>query len=103
MLNPDFKDILSCLNDEEVDYIVVGAYALAAHGYVRATGDIDIWIRNDSDNAGRVINALQKFGAPVLNLSEADFLTPDLIVQIGVAPCRVDIITGIDGVNFKEA
>lgn len=103
MLNQDFKDMLSCLNDEKVDYIVVGAYALAAHGYVRATGDIDIWVASDKVNAGRVIDALRKFGAPVLNLSEADLLAPDIVVQIGVAPCRVDIITGIDGVDFKEA
>lgn len=103
MLNQDFKDILSYLNDEQVDYIVVGAYALAAHGYLRATGDIDIWIRNTAVNAGRVISALRKFGAPTSDLSEADFLAPDLIIQIGIAPCRVDIITGIDGVGFNEA
>ncbi|MBO0797848.1 MAG: hypothetical protein J2P31_03420 [Blastocatellia bacterium] len=103
MLNQDFKEMLSCLNEEQVEYIVVGAYALAAHGYVRATGDIDIWVHNDKVNAGRVISALRKFGAPVLNLSEADLLAPDLVVQIGVAPCRVDIITGIDAVDFKEA
>lgn len=103
MLNPDFKDMLSCLNDEQVEYIVVGAYALAAHGFVRATGDIDIWVRSSGDNAPKVINALMKFGAPTAHLSEEDFLTSDLIVQIGVAPCRVDIITGIDGVEFDEA
>jgi hypothetical protein len=103
MLNQDFKDILSCLNDEQVEYIVVGAYALAAHGYLRATGDIDIWVRNTTANAERVICALQKFGVPMSNLSETDFLAPDLIIQIGVAPCRVDIITGIDGVKFNEA
>jgi Nucleotidyl transferase of unknown function (DUF2204) len=103
MLNQDFKDMLSCLNDEKVEYIVVGAYALAAHGYVRATGDIDIWLRNTSANAEKVIRALRKFGTPTLNLSEGDFLAPDLIVQIGVAPCRVDIISGIDGVEFKDA
>jgi hypothetical protein len=103
MLNQDFKDMLSCLNDEKVEYIVVGAYALAAHGYVRATGDIDIWLRNSSANAEKVIRALRKFGTPTLNLSEGDFLAPDLIVQIGVAPCRVDLISGIDGVEFKDA
>jgi len=103
MLNPDFRDMLSCLNDERVEYIVVGAYALAAHGYVRATGDIDIWVRNSETNAPKVVRALKMFGAPTANLSEDDFLTPDLIVQIGVAPCRIDIISGIDGLGFDEA
>lgn len=103
MLNPDFKDMLSCLNDEQVEYLVVGAYALAAHGYVRATGDIDLWVRNSSDNAAKIIRALKAFGAPTVNISEADFLLPDLILQIGVAPSRIDIITGIDGVSFEGA
>lgn len=103
MLNPDFKDMLSCLNGEQVECIIVGAYALAAHGYVRATGDIDIWVRNSADNAANIIRALRTFGAPTANLSEDDFLLPDLILQIGVAPCRIDIITGIDGVTFDEA
>jgi len=103
MLNRDFKDMLSCLNDEKVDFLVVGAYALAAHGYPRATGDIDIWVRSSSDNACKIMRALAKFGAPLFNLSEQDFTSPDLIVQIGVAPCRIDIITAIDGVEFGEA
>ena len=64
MLNPDFKDMLSCLKDEKVDFLVVGAYALAAHGFQRATGDLDIWVRNDSENAHRIMRALAQFGAP---------------------------------------
>ena len=103
MLNPDFKDMLSCLNGEQVEYIIVGAYALAAHGHVRATGDIDIWVHNSADNATKIIRALKAFGALTANLSANDFLLPDLILQIGVAPCRIDIITGIHGVTFDEA
>lgn len=103
MLNPDFKDMLSCLNGEQVEFIIVGAYALAAHGHVRATGDIDIWVRNSADNASKIMRALKIFGAPTANISETDFLLPDLILQIGVAPCRIDIITGIDGVAFDDA
>ncbi|MFN0110885.1 MAG: nucleotidyltransferase [Blastocatellia bacterium] len=103
MLNPDFKDMLSCLNGEHVEFIVVGAYALAAHGHVRATGDIDIWVRNSADNAEKILRTLKNFGAPTASISEKDFLLPDLILQIGVAPCRIDIITGIDGVTFDEA
>src|SRR5215217_5384166 len=103
MLNPDFKDMLSCLKDEAVDFIVVGAYALAAHGFPRATGDIDIWVRNSFENAQKIMRALMKFGAPISHLSEEDFTTPDVIVQLGVEPCRIDLLTGIDGVAFDEA
>ena len=103
MLNLDFKEMLSCLKDEEVDFIIVGAYALAAHGFPRATGDIDIWIRNSFENAQKIMRALMKFGAPISHLSEEDFTAPDIIVQLGVEPCRIDLLTGIDGVEFDEA
>jgi len=103
MLNPDFKEMLSCLKDEAVDFIVVGAYALAAHGFPRATGDIDIWVRNSFENAQKIMRALMKFGAPISHLSEEDFTAPDIIVQLGVEPSRIDLLTGIDGVGFDEA
>jgi hypothetical protein len=103
MLNPDFRDMLSCLNDEEVEFIVVGAYALAAHGLPRATGDIDIWVRNSPFNAQRVLRALARFGAPVSDLSEDDFISPDMVLQLGVEPSRIDLLTGIDGVEFDDA
>lgn len=103
MLNQDFKEMLSCLKDEGVDFIIVGAYALAAHGFPRATGDIGIWVRNSFENAQKIIRALMKFGAPISHLSEEDFTAPDVIVQLGVEPCRIDLLTGIDGVGFDEA
>lgn len=103
MLNQDFKEMLSCLKEEETEFIIVGAYALAAHGFPRATGDIDIWVSNSSDNARKVIRALSRFGAPISNLSEEDFTSPNVVVQIGVEPCRIDLLTGIDGVGFGEA
>jgi len=103
MLNPDFRDMLSCLSDEGVEFIVVGAYALAAHGFPRATGDIDIWVRNSSENAPRVLRALARFGAPMFDLSEEDFKATDRVVQLGVEPCRIDLLTGISGVEFDEA
>jgi predicted nucleotidyltransferase len=103
MLNPDFREMLSCLRDEGVEFIVVGAYALAAHGLPRATGDIDIWVRNSSENARRVMSALSKFGAPMSELSEDDFTAADRVVQFGVEPCRIDLLTGIDGVEFDAA
>ena len=103
MLNPDFKEMLSCLKDEEVDFLIVGAYALAAHGFPRATGDLDIWVRNSSENAQKVMQAVTRFGAPVSQFSIDDFTAPDTIVQLGVEPCRIDLLTGIDGVSFDEA
>jgi predicted nucleotidyltransferase len=103
MLNPDFRDMLSCLNEEGVDFIVVGAYALAAHGLIRATGDIGVWLRNSPDNAQRVLRALDRFGAPTSDLSAEDFTTPNTVLQVGVEPYRIDLLTGIDGVVFDEA
>jgi predicted nucleotidyltransferase len=95
--------MLSCLNDEGVDFIVVGAYALAAHGLVRATGDIDVWLGNSPDNARKVLRALAKFGAPTSGISEEDFTTPATVLQLGVEPHRIDLLTGIDGVDFDGA
>ena len=103
MLNPDYRDILSIFNEGGVDYLVVGAYALAAHGVLRATGDIDIWIRCEAGNARFVWRALVKFGAPLSELKETDLTSPGLVFQIGVAPSRIDILTSIDGVQFTEA
>jgi len=103
LLNNDYKEMLQILLEEEVDFIVVGAYALAAHGVPRATGDIDIWIKTDTRNAERLIRALKKFGAPVGDITASDFTEPDIVFQIGVAPRRIDFLTSIDGVNFADA
>ena len=103
MLNPDFRDMLSALNDVGAEFLVVGAYALAAHGLPRATGDIDIWVRPSTDNADRVLDALRRFGAPTGQVSADDLCVPNLVLQIGVAPSRVDILTSIDGVEFDGA
>lgn len=102
-MNRDFRDLLAEFNAHGVEYLVVGAHALAAHGHVRATKDLDVWIRVDAENARRVLQALQAFGAPLLDLTESDLTTPGLIFQIGVPPVRIDIITAIDGVDFAEA
>ncbi|MFT3743405.1 MAG: nucleotidyltransferase [Pyrinomonadaceae bacterium] len=103
MLNPDFRDILLSLNRAKVDFIIVGAFALSSHGRPRATGDIDIFLRNTSENADRVIEALRDFGAPLTNISSADFTSDDNVVQIGVEPRRIDLMTQISGVTFDEA
>lgn len=103
MLNPDYRDMLSALSDEGADFLLVGAFALAAHGLPRATGDIDIWIGRSSMNAERVWRALQQFGAPVYTLTVNDLTMPDVVFQIGVAPRRIDLLTSIDGVEFEDA
>jgi hypothetical protein len=103
LLNPDFRDMLSLFNEEKVDYLVVGAYAVAYHGLPRATGDIDLWVRPSDENAQRVWCALAKFGAPLLNLSVDDLKQPGTVFQIGIAPQRIDILTSIAGVEFDEA
>lgn len=94
--------MLSILNAESVEYLIVGAYAMAAHGLPRATGDIDIWVRPTPENASRVISALSRFGMR-RGTSAEDFTNPDIIYQIGFAPCRIDLMTSIDGVTFDEA
>ena len=102
MLNRDYKEMLQCLNDEGVKFLLVGAYALAAHGYPRATMDIDLWVMPSPDNAQAVLRALRRFGAPLHDLSAADLLRDDTVFQIGVAPRRIDIITGASGLRFEE-
>lgn len=103
MLNPDYRDILSAFESAGVDYLLVGAYALAAHGHPRATGDIDLWVRPTQENAECVLQALQSFGAPLSAVRREDFAKPEVVFQIGVSPRRIDILTSIDGVAFSPA
>jgi hypothetical protein len=102
MLNEDYKDMLLALFDEKVRYLLVGAYALAAHGYPRATMDMDIWIMPSSQNADAVLRALSRFGAPLHNLTKEDLQKDGTVFQIGVAPRRIDIITAASGLDFEE-
>jgi hypothetical protein len=102
-MNRDFVDMLSALSAEGVEYLLVGAYALAAHGLPRATGDIDLWVRPTAENADRVLRALHAFGAPSRDLARDDLCRPDTVFQIGVAPSRIDILTGLTGLTFEEA
>ncbi len=99
----DFSELLSEFNAHGVEHIIVGAHALAAHGHVRATKDLAVWVRPDPENARRVLSALAAFGAPVQDLTERELAEPGLIFQIGVAPVRIDVLTAIDGVAFPEA
>jgi len=103
MLNEDYKEMLQCLADEGVKFLLVGAYALAAHGYPRATMDIDIWVMPSPDNARAVLKTLRRFGAPLHGLSVSDLQKDDTVFQIGVAPRRIDLLTGVSGLRFEEA
>jgi hypothetical protein len=103
LLNPDFIDILSAFSEEGVEYLVVGGFAMAFHGYVRATGDIDLWIRISEENAKKVYRALQKFGAPLANLNVDDLQQPGMVYQMGVIPNRIDVMNQISAVQFDEA
>jgi hypothetical protein len=102
-MNPDFADILSALSAAGVEFLIVGAYALAAHGVPRATGDLDIWVRPTPDNAARTLRALAAFGAPVSDLSVGDLTRPGTVFQMGLPPARIDILSGITGVDFAAA
>jgi hypothetical protein len=102
-MNRDFVEMLAALSAAGVEFLVVGAYAMAAHGLPRATGDIDIWVRPTRENAARVMQAVQAFGAPLFGLTLEDLLRSDTVFQIGVAPSRIDILTGITGVDFEKA
>ncbi len=102
-MNRDFVEMLSALVEAQAEFLVVGAHALAAHGVPRATGYLDIWVRGDEKNAGRVLRALEAFGAPLYDLTREDLARPGTVFQIGVAPSRIDILTSISGVGFDEA
>ena len=103
MVNRDFRDLFAALNDAGARYLVVGAHAVAFYAEPRFTKDLDVWVEPTLTNAGKVMAALQAFGAPVSDVSEADLATPSVTLQIGVAPNRIDIATRIDGVAFEAA
>lgn len=102
---PDFRDVLQELIAAGVRFLVVGAHALSAHGVPRATVDLDIWVRPDSENAQLVFDALARFGAPLdaLGVTTSDFTNPDNVAQFGLPPLRIDIMTSVSGVDFDTA
>lgn len=102
-MNPDFVDPLRAFAAADVRFLIVGAYALAHHGRPRATGDLDVWVEATPANASRVIRALAAFGAPLQEVSEADFARPGIVFQIGVPPRRIDLLTELTGLTFAEA
>jgi hypothetical protein len=103
MLNKDYKEMLQCLLEENVKFLLVGAYAVAVHGFPRATKDIDFFVWATPENASNLMRALIKFGAPLDKISESDFSSEGIIFQIGNSPRRIDIITSASGVDFEKA
>ncbi|HBX76563.1 MAG TPA: hypothetical protein DEG43_02860 [Acidimicrobiaceae bacterium] len=101
-LTQDFVEFIECCARRDVRYLVVGGYAVAAHGHPRATKDLDIWVLIDPTNAERLILALNDFGMSSVGLRAADFLEPEVVVQLGYAPIRIDLLTTISGITFDE-
>jgi hypothetical protein len=101
-LDQDFSEFIELLLANDVAFMVVGGYAVAAHGHPRYTGDLDIWLLIDHDNAERLIRVLRAFGFGALDLSADDFLIENQVVQLGREPIRIDLLTGLDGVSFSD-
>lgn len=101
-LDHDLSEFIECCVARDVRFLVVGGYAVAAHGHPRYTKDLDVWVWIDTRNAQRLLLALTDFGFGSLGLSEADFTEPGMIVQLGHPPKRIDLLTSLDGVEFAE-
>jgi len=103
--NPHYKELLLLLNEFQVEYLIVGGFAVMKYGEPRYTKDLDVWVSNSAQNAVRVVAALKKFGAPLDHdgIKPETFTEKQVVYQIGVAPVRIDILTGITGVEFPEA
>jgi hypothetical protein len=102
-VQPDFRDLLELLNKHQVEFLLVGGYALAFHGAPRYTGDMDIFIHVSSQNAARIMAALKEFGFGSVGLTADDFMKENIIVQLGVPPVRVDIVTSLTGISWEHA
>ncbi len=101
-LNQDFREFIELLNNNEVEYLVVGGYAVGFHGSPRFTGDIDFWLAISRENASKIMKVLTEFGFSSLDITESDFLNEDLIIQLGYEPVRIDLLTSVTGLNFTE-
>jgi hypothetical protein len=102
-LQKDLREFVELLNALNVRFLVVGAFAVAHHGYPRYTSDIDLFLENSAENADQLIKAIDQFGFGNVGLTKEDFLQKDQVVQLGVAPNRIDLMTHISGVSFEEA
>lgn len=103
MLGKDFKEFVAALNARHVEFLVIGGYAVAFHGFPRYTKDLDLWVGPDLDNVLRLLSALEDFGFASLGLTEADFKDPTVVIQLGQPPNRIDLLCGVGGLDFDEA
>lgn len=105
IFNDDFRDFIKCLNENRVDYLLVGGYAVILHGYRRTTGDLDIWVETTTENLGKIKRAFDQFGLPTSDLSEENFLHNNEIdvFSFGIPPVSIDLMKEVKGLNFKEA
>ena len=99
----DFEDFIKLLNKHNVKYMIVGAYAMALYSEPRNTGDIDFFLESSNENAKKILDVLKVFGMEDLNISICDLINEDIVIQLGVAPVRIDLLSSISGVNFDEA
>ena len=103
MLTKDFREFLQLLNEHQAEYIVVGGQAVIYYGYIRFTGDLDVWINNTEANAQKMITVLNEFGFESLGLLKKDFMENDSIIQLGYEPDRIDIMTSVAGLDFATS
>jgi hypothetical protein len=103
--NPHYRELLQLLNEFEVEYLIVGGFAVMKYGEPRYTKDLDLWVHNSAENSRRVVEALKKFGAPIDHdgITQHTFAEKQVVYQIGIAPVRIDILTEITGVEFSNA
>jgi hypothetical protein len=101
-LDRDFSEFIASCVAHDVRFLIVGGYAVAAHGHPRFTKDLDVWVWVDEQNADRLVAALEDFGFGSLGLARADFLEEGVVVQLGHTPKRIDIVTAVDGVEFQD-
>ncbi|MBU0650445.1 nucleotidyltransferase family protein [bacterium] len=101
-IQKDFKELLELLNKHNVDYVIIGGYALAFYGAPRYTGDIDVLVKADQENAKRVLEAIKEFGFECVNLTKKDFSVLGQVIQLGMPPVRIDIVTSISGVSWDQ-
>jgi predicted nucleotidyltransferase len=102
MLSSDFREFIRLLNNNEVKYLVVGGYAVGIHGHPRYTGDLDIWLLPDKENAFKSLKSLDEFGFGSLEITETDLMKEGTVIQLGQPPLRIDLLNSIDGVSFHE-
>ncbi|MEZ5040613.1 MAG: nucleotidyltransferase [Saprospiraceae bacterium] len=104
IFNADFKDFIKSLNNNEVEYILVGGYAVIIHGYNRTTGDMDIWVNRTKENYEKIVKSFHEFGMPIFDMTEKNFLYKDEfdVFSFGIPPISIDLMTNVKGLEFKK-